>query len=107
MNTTQLLVHHCKVCGLPPPELEYRFDTKRRWRFDFAWPSPLFMVAAEIEGGIYRANSGHRSYAGVMRDIEKYNTATLQGWRVIRVTPQMVENGEAVTLIEKAIKREA
>lgn len=35
---------------------------------------------------------------------EKYNTATLDGWRVFRVTPKQVADGSALTLIEQAIK---
>lgn len=60
------------------PEREYRFHVQRRWRFDFAWPTER--VALEIEG-----RGRHQTVAGTRRDCEKYNTATLMGWRVLRV----------------------
>ena len=25
----------CRIHAIPPPEAEYRFDNKRKWRFDF------------------------------------------------------------------------
>jgi len=40
----------------------------------------------------------------MVKDMEKYNAATLAGWRVFRVTPTQVADGSAVTLIEQAIK---
>ena len=62
---------------------EHLFDTqnKRKWRFDFAWPDAL--CALEVEGGVY-VRGRHTSPAGFMKDIDKYNAATLQGWRVLR-----------------------
>lgn len=39
-----------------------------------------------------------------VKDMEKYNTATLAGWRVLRVTPKQVADGSALMLIEQAIK---
>lgn len=94
-----------KVCGLPTPEREYRFHPKRRYRFDWAYVG--MYIAFEYEGGLRSARSGHRSFGGVMRDIAKYNLAQSMGWRVFRITPQMVKSGEAVNVVEKAIRREA
>jgi len=64
---------------------EYRFAPPRKWRFDFA--NPQRQIAIEIEGGVY-TRGRHTRPTGFLRDIEKYNTATLQGWRVLRCTPQ-------------------
>lgn len=77
-----------------PPTLvrEYRFDPKRRWRFDFALPAKR--VAFEMEGGIW-SGGRHTRGAGFIADCEKYNTATLAGWRIIRVTAQAI-TGENV-----------
>lgn len=71
------------------PETEFRFDLKRRWRFDFAFPS--CWVAVEIEGGIWKGG-GHTTGKGFTANCEKYNRATELGWRVLRYTPQMIEN---------------
>lgn len=67
---------------------EYRFHPERKWRFDFAWPS--IRVAVEYEGGIFRqyegAQGAHGSSFSYTKDCDKYNAATVLGWRVIRVT---------------------
>ena len=66
-------------------EAEVRFDPSRRWRFDYA--SEARRIAIEIEGGVY-SRGRHTRPKGFLGDIEKYNAATLQGWRVLRCTPQ-------------------
>lgn len=81
---------------LPEPVQEYRFDKTRRWRFDYAWPD--LMIAMEQEGGIW-TQGRHTRGSGYVKDMEKYNAAAIQGWRVLRVTVQQVENGEAAELV--------
>jgi very-short-patch-repair endonuclease len=65
------------------PVEEYRFHDKRRWRFDYAFVPEG--VAVEIEGGVY-SGGGHTRGKHYQSDCEKYNTATLMGWRVLRYT---------------------
>ena len=80
--------------GLPEPTLEYRFDAKRRWRFDYAWPAQK--VALEVEGGVF-TRGRHTRGAGFLKDIDKYNAATLAGWKVLRVTPkELLTKGPAL-----------
>lgn len=81
-----------KILGLPKPECEYKFAPKRRWRFDFAWPA--LMLAVEIEGGVW-SGGRHTSGVGFTLDCEKYNEATILGWRVLRVTGEQVKNLQA------------
>lgn len=38
----------------------------------------------------------HNRGKGFVADIEKYNAATLLGWRVLRFNPRRVETGEAI-----------
>lgn len=71
------------VCGGATLEREFAFDPTRRWRFDFAHPDT--QIAFEIEGGLYKGR--HTQPAGYSADCEKYNAATMQGWRVLRLTP--------------------
>ena len=81
-------------------EREYRFDKYRQWRFDFAIPDQ--MLAVECEGGVF-SNGRHIRGSGFIKDLEKYNEATLQGWRVLRYWSEMIENGEALKQIETAL----
>lgn len=85
---------------IPEPEQEYRFHTQRRWRFDYAWPA--HRLALEVEGGIFTGGR-HSRGAGMLADIEKYNAAVLAGWRLLRVTPKQVRNGQATGLVALAI----
>ena len=70
------------------PETEYQFHNKRKWRFDFAFPEEK--VAVEIEGGTFGRKSRHTTGTGYGADCEKYNAATLNGWRVFRFTGKMI-----------------
>lgn len=91
----------CVAEGLPLPVAEYRFDDgtgrprgnkpPRRWLFDLAFPE--YKVAVEVEGGAFmRDGKGgrHNSGVGFLDDMEKYNEATAQGWRVLRCTPSLI-----------------
>ena len=78
------------------PEREYEFCPGRKWRFDFAFP--LQRVAVEIEGGVHRIKSRFKS------DIEKYNTGTLMGWKILRYTPAMIKTGRPLEVIENLIR---
>lgn len=86
---------------LPEPAREFRFALPRRWRFDFAWPDR--MLAVEIEGGIW-SQGRHTRGAGFAADCEKYNLATLMGWRVLRFTGQMIEDWSAVDAVALALE---
>jgi hypothetical protein len=44
-------------------------------------------VAVEFEGGIW-SNGRHIRGKGYARDVEKYNLAVLEGWRVLRYTTE-------------------
>lgn len=86
------------------PEREYRFHPKRRWRFDFAWPDEK--LAVEVEGGQWVIGR-HQQPEGFEKDMEKYNAAVLAGWRVLRFTGKMVQDGTAVAIIKEALGEKA
>ena len=79
---------------------EYKFHPIRRWRFDFAWPEKK--LALEVEGGIFRGGR-HTSPKGFINDCEKYNTAALMGWTVIRVTSPQIKSGELLQWIQQGL----
>ena len=94
------LLLQIRILELPEPEREYCFHPTRKWRFDFAYPER--MLAIEIEGGTY-SGGRHTRGQGFENDCEKYNTATLMGWKVLRYTAKMIESGEAINQIEEAL----
>lgn len=80
-----------KALGLPDPEREYKFHPERRWKFDFAWPERK--IAIEVEGGIW-SRGRHTRGNGYINDCEKYNSAVLLGWRVLRYPQALFRNVE-------------
>lgn len=87
---------------LPTPEREYRFHETRMWRIDFAWPSYNLLV--EAEGGVF-SRGRHTRGVGFIADAEKYNTATLMGYRVLRFPGVMIYDGTAIAFIKQALER--
>lgn len=79
---------------------EFKFHPSRRWRFDYAIPE--HKIAVEVEGGVW-TNGRHTRPQGFLGDIEKYNTATLMGWRVFRTTPTELVRTATLKMIKQAI----
>lgn len=80
---------------------EYKFHPERKWRFDYCIPS--HKIALEVEGGVWTSGR-HTRPQGFLGDIEKYNTATLMGWRVFRTTPTELYRTATINLLKEAIK---
>lgn len=89
----------CKQEEIMEPQREHRFLPPRRFRFDYAWPSRK--VALEVEGGVW-SQGRHVRGSGFLDDMEKYNLAALNGWRVLRVTPQQLCTPETVGMLQVA-----
>lgn len=89
-----------KALHIQPAKREYKFHKVRRWRFDFAWPD--LMIALEVEGGT-RSGGRHTRHAGFENDCEKYNSAAIEGWSVLRATADMVKDGRAIGFVVEAI----
>lgn len=79
---------------------EYKFHPERRWRFDYAIPE--HKIALEVEGGVW-TQGRHTRPQGFLGDIEKYNTATLMGWRVFRTTPTDLYRAATINMLKMAI----
>ena len=93
-----------RASGFPEPVTEYAFAKQlgRRWRFDFAWPDRL--LAVEVDGGAWIPGGGrHTRGAGFAADHDKFNRATLLGWRVLRFTSRHVADGSALADIAEAL----
>lgn len=87
--------------GIPLPIEEYVFHPGRKWPFDFAWVQQK--LALEVEGGVFTRRA-HGSITGILRDIEKYNQAAVDGWRVLRVIPDDVLTLKTCRMIRDALR---
>ena len=93
----------CLAHGLPQPEREVVFHQDRGWKFDFAWY--IQKVALEVEGGAFKGH-GHRSVGKYLKDIKKYNEATLIGWKLLRCTTDDIKSGTVCALLKRALQME-
>jgi hypothetical protein len=92
-----VVVAYFKSCGIPKPELEYRF-CERKWKFDFCWPDHKLYL--EVNGGIW-INGRHSRGAEMKKDWEKWNTAASFGWRGVYCEPKDLLTADmAVTLVQ-------
>ncbi len=93
----ELLAWQLRAVGIPF-QREFRFAPPRKWRADFIISLRLLV---EVDGGSWTGGR-HTSGAGFEKDCEKQSAAAIAGYRVIRVTPAMVEDGRALKWIEAA-----
>ncbi len=90
------------LLGVKNVESEYRFHPTRKWRFDFACPD--VMLAAEINGGIFKKGR-HSRGAGQTADYEKINAAIELGWRVFQFGPTQIRSGQAALQFERTLRQ--
>ena len=83
---------------------EFKFDPVRRWRFDFRLAD---CVCVECEGLTFYGNhlGRHQSAKGYATDLEKYNEALVQGWKVLRITKEHIKSGQAIDWIKALLKK--
>lgn len=94
----------CEQNGFSKPTLEHRFAPPRKFLFDYAWLDRK--IAVECEGGIFTGQA-HGSVSGILRDIEKYNLASANGWTVLRQIPDKLCSSEMLELMRMTFKSKA
>lgn len=105
LSAPAVFLVHLKGLRIPCPVGEFHFSDERLWRFDFAWPEEK--LAVEIEGGVSDRRRGrHIRAGGYQDDLDKYNTAVLMGWRLLRFSTRDVMQGVAATFVRDAFKKE-
>jgi very-short-patch-repair endonuclease len=62
--------------------------------------------SVEVEGLSWHGVSRHTTPKGYRADLEKYNAATLQGWRVLRFEQDAIKNGTALQQIINLLGQE-
>ena len=105
-----LLLQQIRWSGLSHPETHLNFDSDTREHLDFAWP--WLMIAVEVQGGTRwnpkrqkkDCRGAHLRTGGYERDRRKINKAQLMGWKVYEFTAAMIESGEALRFLERALK---
>lgn len=94
------LLWQMRAAELPMPSRELVFARPRRWRFDFAFEAEK--IAVEVTGGTW-IQGGHNRGKHMESDALKYSEAAILGWRIIHVTTDMVSDGRALTLVQRAL----
>ncbi len=69
---------------------------------DLAWRKQK--VALEIHGAVF-VQGRHTRGAGFTEDRIKMAEAQILGWTVIEVTPELIKNGKALDLLDRAFER--
>ena len=96
-----LLLNRLERAGLPVGEAQYRFVPGRQFRWDRAYPD--HKVAIEVQGGTWTPGGAHSRGSGIARDCLKFSLGAALGWRLLPLTKQMIESGQAVELIAQAL----
>lgn len=68
---------------------EYRFNSARRWRFDFAIVD--YKIGIEVMGGTW-THGKHSRGAGQRNDYEKHNSSVMLGWDVLYYSSDMIRD---------------
>lgn len=113
-----LLATQLEGAGIPF-EREYAFgkvlNPPRRWRADFATAVPMsvsvrtpgrlnpWSLLIEVDGGTWLPAGRHTTGSGFAKDLEKLNAAAELGYRVLRFTPSMIEDGSALAQIQRVL----
>lgn len=97
------LAFQCRASGLVMPVRELVFLPGRRFRFDLAFPDAR--VAVEVDGGAFLTGGGGHNRGSAFRDdCEKLSLAAAHGWRVLRVMPEHVRDGQALEWVTTALR---
>ncbi|RCU24321.1 DUF559 domain-containing protein [Acinetobacter baumannii] len=81
-------------------EQEFRFHPERKWRADFLITGTKILI--EVEGGIW-SGGRHTRGKGYIGDMEKYNSAAMMGFTVLRFSTEQVKAGVAIKQIEQLV----
>lgn len=81
-------------------EREFKFHPTRKWSADFHLIGRKILV--EIEGGLF-SGGRHTRGKGYINDMEKYNSATMMGYQVIRFSTKQVTSGKVIQEILKMV----
>ena len=85
---------------------EFKFLHDRKFRFDYVFlldNSKIKGIAIEFEGGVWSAGR-HIRPIGFIKDCEKYNLASLNGYIVLRFTSECLKDPNRIkSIIENTL----
>ena len=86
-KTFQIDIHYfCRAHKLTLAE-EFRFDVSRRWKADYFILEFNCLIEFEGMGGNHLSGiGGHQTLTGYTANCEKYNRASLMGFKLLRYT---------------------
>jgi len=107
------LLTQIRMYGLPEGQAQFRAVPGRKWAWDRAWPELRLLV--EVQGGIMSSKvkgadglvrvMGHNSISGILRDHEKHNAATLEGWYVLYANTKTINDASFVQTLARYITK--
>lgn len=90
-----------RAVGIPHTR-QAKWCSGRRFRADFALTEHGILV--EVQGGAW-SGGRHTRGAGYAADCVRMGKAVALGWTMLYVTPQQVTSGEALAMVEAAMRR--
>lgn len=96
-----------------PTVRQFKYSPDRKFAADFCIPHAMLLI--EVQGGIhsfrrtrkdgteYEGPGAHGSVSGILKDNERLLEAMVNGYKLIRVTPQQVTDGVALQQIERVL----
>ncbi len=83
---------------------EFQFHPIRQWRADYFLPDLKLLI--ELEGGVFgfgKKNGtlgGHNRGKGYIQNLEKYNAATIEGYKLLRYANVEIERTKGQCVID-------
>jgi very-short-patch-repair endonuclease len=71
----QKFIDWCELENIAGYEMQYRYEPSRKWKADFAFIEKKILI--EINGSDH-----YKSWTNIKNDAEKWNHATMNGWKV-------------------------
>ena len=97
-----MLENKIAAAGLPAPVQQFHAVPKRRFSWDFAYAVPKILI--EVQGSIWKPNTGHNSGKGLRRDYTKNNLAVKAGYHCLYFDKRMIQSGEAVAILREMLE---
>lgn len=83
---------------------EFQFHPTRQWRADYFLPNLKLLI--ELEGGVFGFGKkhsimgGHNRGKGYIQNLEKYNAATIEGYKLLRYANVEIEKTKGQNVID-------